>query len=67
VQRTFTDFEEFWSITLSAPSLGSTLASMSGADVDLLKTRMRAPLPTDAAGRITYEAHANAVKGLVSA
>ncbi len=66
VQRTFAHFEEFWSTTLSgAPSLRPTMASMSAADVELFKTRVRARLPADAAGRITYESRANAVKGLV--
>ena len=56
VQRTFAHFEEFWSTTLSgAPSLRPTMASMSAADVELFKTRVRARLPADAAGRITYE------------
>ena len=68
VQRTFADFEEFWSTTLSgAPSLRPTLASMSTADVEQFKTRVRARLPADAAGQITYESRANAVKGRVPA
>jgi SAM-dependent methyltransferase len=68
VQRTFTHFEEFWSTTLSgAPSLRPTLASMSRADVELFKNRVRARLPADPAGRITYESRANAVKGLLPA
>jgi hypothetical protein len=68
VQRTFAHFEEFWSTTLSgAPSLRPTLASMSTADVELFKTRVHARLPADAAGRITYESRANAVKGRVPA
>ena len=66
VQRTFANFDEFWSTTLSgAPSLRPTLASMSTSDVELFKTRVRARLPADAAGRITYESRANAVKGRV--
>jgi SAM-dependent methyltransferase len=65
VQRTFAHFEEFWSITMSAPGLGPTLTSMPTADLDLLKTRVRARLLPDAAGRITYESRANAVKGRV--
>ena len=32
-------------------------------DIELLKSRMRARPPADAAGRITYGARANAVKG----
>jgi SAM-dependent methyltransferase len=68
VQRTFVHFEEFWSTTLSgAPSLRPTLASMSAADIELFKTRVRARLPADTAGQITYESRANAVKGDVSA
>jgi hypothetical protein len=68
VQRTFSNFEEFWDITVSgAPSLRPTLGAMSRAEVELLKTRVRARLPGDAAGRITYGSRANAVKGRVPA
>ena len=64
VQRTFASFEEFWSVTLAgSPSLRPTLASMSSADLELLKSNVRARLPADTAGHITYEARANAVKG----
>jgi hypothetical protein len=38
---------------------------MAPNDIELLKARVRARLPTDAAGRITYSARANAVKGRV--
>jgi hypothetical protein len=66
VQRTFSNFEEFWQITISgAPSLRPTLAAMSPGDTELFKSRVRARLPSDAAGRITYESRANAVKGRV--
>jgi SAM-dependent methyltransferase len=68
VQRTFSNFEEFWDITVSgAPSLRPTLGAMSRAEVELLKTRVRARLPGDVAGRITYGSRANAVKGRVPA
>jgi len=63
VQRTFNDFDDFWTTTLLIPTLGPTFAVMPPKDAKLLKTRVRARLPTDAAGRITYEARANAVKG----
>ena len=66
VRRTFANFEEFWTITLEgSPSIRPTLAAMAPADVELLKTRVRARLPGDAAGRITYGSRANAVKGHV--
>jgi SAM-dependent methyltransferase len=68
VQRTFSNFEEFWDINMSgAPSLRPTLGAMSRAEVELLKTRVRARLPADAAGRISYKSRANAIKGRVPA
>jgi hypothetical protein len=38
---------------------------MASEDVALLQERMRARLPVDVTGRITYSARANAVKGRV--
>lgn len=65
VQRTFADFDDYWTIILGGPSVSPKLAAMASEDLALLKTRMRARLPTDATGRITYSARANAVKGRV--
>ncbi len=65
VRRTFADFDEFWATNLMAASIGPTVAAMSPADVERLKARVRARLPADAAGRITYASRANAVKGCV--
>lgn len=68
VQRTFASFEEFWKITLDgSASTRPVIAAMPAADVELLKTRVRARLPVDAAGRVTYSSRANAVKGHVPA
>jgi SAM-dependent methyltransferase len=68
VQRTFSNFEEFWNINISgAPSLRPTLGAMSCDEVELLKTRVRARLAGDATGRVTYGSRANAVKGRVPA
>lgn len=67
VQRTFADFDEFWSISLLGSSLGPTVAAMAAADVETLKRRVHARMPADAAGRIIYSARANAVKGRVPA
>jgi ubiquinone/menaquinone biosynthesis C-methylase UbiE len=63
VQRTFADFDDFWTINLMAPSVGPTVAAMPPADVEQLKARVRARLPADAAGHITCAGRANAVKG----
>jgi SAM-dependent methyltransferase len=65
VQRTFADFDDYWTTILGGPSVGPKLAGMASEDIARLKTRMRARLPADAAGQITYSARANAVKGRV--
>lgn len=64
VKRTFADFEDFWTTSLMHASMRAAAAAMASNDVELLKTRVRAPAG-DAAGRITYGAHANAIKGRV--
>jgi SAM-dependent methyltransferase len=66
VQRTFTDFEDYWTAIRGGPSVAPKLAAMAPEELALLKGRMRARLPADAAGHITYGARANAVKGRVS-
>jgi SAM-dependent methyltransferase len=65
VQRTFTDFDDYWATILLAPSVGPKLRAMASEDLALLKERMRARLPAEASGRITVSARANAVKGRV--
>lgn len=65
VQRTFTDFDDYWATILTGPSVGPGLAAMTSEDIALLKARMRTRLPADAAGRITVSARANAVKSRV--
>jgi ubiquinone/menaquinone biosynthesis C-methylase UbiE len=65
VQRTFADFEDFWTTGMLGTSIRPVIAAMSAADVESLKARVRARLPSDVAGRITYEARANAVKARV--
>jgi SAM-dependent methyltransferase len=65
VQRTFTDFEEYWATILGGPSAGPVLAAMEAEQVVHLQSRLRLRLPADATGRITYGAWANAVSGRV--
>jgi len=64
VRRTFTDFEDFWQST-TASTLKPTLAAMDASAVAQLKNQVRARLPADSQGRVSYDAHANAVKGIV--
>jgi hypothetical protein len=65
VQRTFADFDDYWTTILGGPSVGSQLAAMASEDLARLQARMRARLPVDPTGRITYSARANAVRGCV--
>jgi ubiquinone/menaquinone biosynthesis C-methylase UbiE len=65
VQRTFENFDDFWSASSKGSSVGQIIANVSPADLESLKGRLRTRLPADAAGRITYSARANAVKGRV--
>ena len=62
----FADFDDLWTTSQLAASLGPTIAAMAADEVERLKTRLRARLPADATGRITYSARANAVKGRVA-
>ena len=65
-QRTFADFDDYWTTIRGGPSTRRGLATMSDQDRATLQTRMRKRLPADAAGRITCSANANAVKGQVA-
>jgi ubiquinone/menaquinone biosynthesis C-methylase UbiE len=64
-QRSFVDFDDFWTAATLGMTIGPLLASMAPDDVARLKTRVRAHLQEDCAGRITYNAWANAIKGRV--
>ena len=64
VSRTFANFEEYWATALLSPSTGSFIATLEAGEIAGFKKRLSARLPADAAGRITYSARANAVKGM---
>jgi SAM-dependent methyltransferase len=65
VQRSFPDFDAFWDITTQAMSVAPVLAKLTPEDITVLKGRLLARLPADAAGRIVYSARANAIRGSV--
>ncbi len=65
VQRTFADFEDFWTTSMMSATVSQTIAVMAPGDVELLRTRMRAHLQADAAGHVTHGARANAIRGRV--
>lgn len=63
VQRTYASFDDFWTTNLQSPAVRPTVSAMTPEDVEMLISRVRARLPMDADGRITYSAHAHAVRG----
>jgi hypothetical protein len=65
VERTYASFDEVWETSLFSASLGAKIKAMPAADAQALKDKLRARLPADASGRVTYSARANAVKGRV--
>jgi SAM-dependent methyltransferase len=65
VERTFTDFDDYWKTILGGPSVSAKLAAMTPEELMLLKARMRSRLTADSTGRITCGARANAIKGRV--
>ena len=65
MERTFDDFEDWWTTVLTGPSVSAKLAAMAPDVRAALKERMRAHHPADASGRVTYGARANAIKGRV--
>jgi hypothetical protein len=65
VERTFADFEDFWTTTLTMPNLGPPIAALASADAERLKSAVRRRLPADRDGRIKYSATANAIMGRV--
>ena len=65
VVRSFTDFDEFWTISAMAANIRSVIAAMSSGDAERLKAGVRARVLADADGRITFTGRANAVKGRV--
>jgi SAM-dependent methyltransferase len=65
VQRSFADFNDYWTTIFAGPSVGPKLAAMAPEERARLRARMRELLPEDSNGRITQGARANAVKGRV--
>jgi hypothetical protein len=63
VHRTFADFDDFWTTNLKSPALGPVVAAMPTADVQTLKSRVKAELVTDVDGTVTCAARVHAVRG----
>jgi ubiquinone/menaquinone biosynthesis C-methylase UbiE len=66
VDVTYADFETYWAAqTELVNDVVLQIRNMSAADVERLKSDLRATLPRDKNGHIAYKARANAVKGRV--
>ncbi len=65
VQRTFSDFDDYWTTILDAPSLGAQLAAIPAAELLSFKEAVRSRLTVDESGQIICSGRANAIKGRV--
>ena len=63
VQRNFDCFDDYWTSSLLGGGIGPVIAAMPSGDVEMLKARVCLRMPADSAGRVTANAHANAVRG----
>jgi ubiquinone/menaquinone biosynthesis C-methylase UbiE len=63
VQRTFADFEDYWTTSTLAATVSQMIAAMNPSDLELLKTRMQRRLAANATGSISCSARANAIRG----
>lgn len=64
VQRTFSDFEDYWQTVLGSPSMGAKLAAMPAAAIATLQQRVRGRLPAGGSVPFTQGARCHAVKGV---
>ena len=63
VQRTYADFEAFWTAARKGPRIAPRLAELPGSGAIELKERLRGRLLAAGDGGITIDARANAVRG----
>jgi len=62
----FSDFEDFWdSNSTPAGPVGKAIDKLSTVDRERVRSHLREHLPQDRAGRITYQARANVMKGRI--
>lgn len=66
VERTFTDFDDFWSTLLGGPSAGQVLATMNQEERSRFREFLRARLQPAGSGPITLGARAHAIQGTVA-
>jgi SAM-dependent methyltransferase len=65
VQRTFTDFDDFWTTALLGASVKATVATMTPDQLEQVKERVRKQLGAGHGKPVTLGARANAIRGQV--
>lgn len=63
VNRTFANFDDFWTTSIKSPALQAALAGMKPEDIETLISRVRARVPAASDGRVTCGARAHAIRG----
>ena len=66
-ERSFPDFDAYWTAALMVGGLGEIVAKLPADKVDEVRARTRAQLRIDAAGAVDAIGTANAIKGTVPA
>jgi hypothetical protein len=65
VQRTFVDFDDYWSAALLGASIKAAVATMTEEQLARLKDRVQTRLSADHGKPVTMNACANAIRGRV--
>jgi hypothetical protein len=65
VQRTFADFDDFWSTVLLGASVKATVATMTPDQLEQVREKVRTRLGADHRKPVTLGARANAIRGRV--
>jgi ubiquinone/menaquinone biosynthesis C-methylase UbiE len=65
VPITYSNFDDFWESNSVVGPTGQAIRGLSPSAIEQLKTYLLGHLPCDREGRISFTAHANAVKGQV--
>ena len=65
VQRTFADFDDYWSAALLGASIKATVATMTPDQLERLKLKVRTSLGAEHGNPVTMSARANAIHGRV--
>ncbi|MBT6534424.1 MAG: class I SAM-dependent methyltransferase, partial [Marinovum sp.] len=63
VERTFADFDDYWSVNSVGPSVAGVLKNLTPSTLEEIKRDLRKVLKRDDTNRIVSVASANAVKG----